>query len=100
MVKQITIVPVNTLPSKEANPQVEDILKNEEAPPIVEAEITKLEPEIVELKEDIKPDKVKQNVKTQLISNMATTEQVISQVQCQACGESMSAKNLNYSHAA
>ena len=31
---------------------------------------------------------------------MPTTEKVISQVQCQACGKSMSAKNLKYSHAA
>ena len=29
---------------------------------------------------------------------MTTTAQVISQVQCQACGNSMSANNLNYSH--
>ena len=31
---------------------------------------------------------------------MPTTDKVISQVQCQACNESMSAKNFNYSHAA
>ena len=30
---------------------------------------------------------------------MPTTEKVISQVQCQSCGKSMSAKNLKYSHA-
>ena len=35
-----------------------------------------------------------------MLSNMATTEKVITQVQCQACGKSMSAKNLKYSHAA
>ena len=35
-----------------------------------------------------------------MLSNMETTEQVITQVQCQACGKSMSAKNLKYSHAA
>ena len=35
-----------------------------------------------------------------MLSNMPTTEKVISQVQCQACGKSMSAKNLKYSHAA
>ena len=32
--------------------------------------------------------------------DMPTTEKVILQVQCQACGKSMSAKNLKYSHAA
>jgi hypothetical protein len=31
---------------------------------------------------------------------MPTTEKVLTQVQCQACGKSMSAKNLKYSHAA
>ena len=31
---------------------------------------------------------------------MSTTQKVITQVQCQACGKSMSAKNLEYSHAA
>ena len=35
-----------------------------------------------------------------MLINMATTEKVITQVQCQACGKSMSAKNLTYSHAA
>jgi hypothetical protein len=35
-----------------------------------------------------------------MLNNMPTTEKVITQVQCQACGKSMSAKNLNYSHAA
>ena len=31
---------------------------------------------------------------------MPTTDTLISQVQCQACNKSMSAKNLKYSHAA
>ena len=31
---------------------------------------------------------------------MPTTEKVISQIQCQACNKSMSAKNVKYSHAA
>ena len=65
--KQITLVPVNTLPIEEATPQVEDILKNEEAQPIVEAEITNVEPEIIEIKEEMgkvdeaefKPEKLK-----------------------------------------
>jgi hypothetical protein len=35
-----------------------------------------------------------------MLKNMPTTEKVILQVQCQACGKSMSAKNLKYSHAA
>ena len=35
-----------------------------------------------------------------MLSNMELTKQVITQVQCQACGNSMSAKNLKYSHAA
>ena len=40
MVKKITIAPANTLPIEEVTPQVEDILKNEEAPPIVQTETT------------------------------------------------------------
>ena len=36
----------------------------------------------------------------QVLNNMPTTEKVIAQVQCQACGKSMSAKNSKYSHAA
>ena len=51
MVKLITIVPVTELPIEEATPQVEDILKVEEATPTVEADIAKVEPEIVQHKE-------------------------------------------------
>ena len=54
MVKKFTIVPVNTLPIEEATPQVENIIKNEEVPPIVQAEIDEVipeaEPEIIEIK--------------------------------------------------
>ena len=64
MVKQITIVPVSTLPIEEATPQVENIIENEEVPPIVQAEIDEPEPEpeidepepepeIIEIKEQI-----------------------------------------------
>ena len=35
-----------------------------------------------------------------MLSNMPTTETVISQVQCQACIKSMSANNLKYRHKA
>jgi hypothetical protein len=35
-----------------------------------------------------------------MLNNMPTTEKVLTQVQCQACGKSMSAKHLKYSHAA
>ena len=52
MVKQITIVPINNSPIEEATPQVEDILKLEEATPIVEADIAKVEPEIFQIKEE------------------------------------------------
>jgi hypothetical protein len=34
-----------------------------------------------------------------MLNNMPTTEKVITQVQCQACGKSMSAKTITYSHA-
>ena len=34
-----------------------------------------------------------------MLEDMPTTEKVISQVQCQACNKSMSAKSLKYNHA-
>ena len=48
---------------------------------------------------DDKP-KPKPKGKHKILNNMPTTEKVISQVQCQACNKSMSAKKLKYSHAA
>ena len=53
MVKIITVVPVNSLPIEEATPQVEDILKLEEATPQVEADIAKVEPEMIHLNEEM-----------------------------------------------
>ena len=35
-----------------------------------------------------------------MFNDIPTTEKVLIQVQCQACGKSMSEKNLKYSHAA
>ena len=52
MVKHITIVPVNNSPIEEATPQVEDILKLEEATPTDEADIAKIEPDIIQIKEE------------------------------------------------
>ena len=52
MVKQITIVPINNSPIEEATPQVEDILKLEEATPTDEADIAKIEPDIIQIKEE------------------------------------------------
>ena len=52
MVKQITIVPINNSPIEEATPQVEDILKLEEATPTDEADIDKIEPDIIQIKEE------------------------------------------------
>ena len=52
MVKQITIVPINNSPIEEATPQVEDILKLEEATPSDEADIAKIEPDIIQIKEE------------------------------------------------
>ena len=44
--------------------------------------------------------KLNQRGKNQILNTMPTTEKVISQVQCQACDKSMSAKNVKSSHAA
>ena len=35
-----------------------------------------------------------------MLTNVDIFEKVVKQVQCQACGKSMSANNLKYSHAA
>ena len=45
-------MPVHNSPFEEATPQVEDILKLEEATPIVEADIAKVAPEIFQIKEE------------------------------------------------
>jgi hypothetical protein len=126
MVKKITVIPVNESIVETkiiTTPEVEDIIK-------VEEDIIKIEDDIIREKEEIatvekvedkprqscallseddkplqsttllsKDDKPKK-VKKEMFKNMPTTEKVITQVQCQACGKSMSAKNLKYSHAA
>ena len=80
MIKK-TIVPVNISPIEEATPQVEDIVKIEEATPLVEAGIAKVEPEIIQIKEetlkvadDIKPTEKVTKVKKEMISNMEIIE--------------------------
>ena len=45
-------------------------------------------------------DKPKPKGTHRIRNSMPTTKKVISQVQCQACNKSMSAKKLRYSHAA
>ena len=45
-------MPVNNLPIEEATSQVEDILKIE-ATPKVEADIAKVEPEIIQIKDEM-----------------------------------------------
>jgi hypothetical protein len=118
MVTKITIIPVNdTIVEPESTPeQVEDIIKVEEDEPEPEEEPEPRrgqalsskddEPEDDITKEKYDIDTVEQvdeqpkKVKQEMLNNMPTTENVITQVQCQACGKSMSAKNLKYSHAA
>ena len=50
--------------------------------------------------EELKPPEKFIKHKKEMLSTMATTEKVITQVQCQASGKSMSAKHQQYSHAA
>ena len=52
MVEHITPVQVNKSSIEDAPPHVEDILKIEEATPIVEAYIAKVEPDRIQIKED------------------------------------------------
>jgi hypothetical protein len=118
MVKQITIIQVNdTIVEPESTPeQVEDIIKVEEDEPQPEEEPEPRQSQALSSKDDEPEDDIikdkdeintveqvdgkPQKVKQELLKHMPTTEKVITQVQCQACGKSMSAKNLKYSHAA
>ena len=96
-------MPANNLFLEEATPQVEDILKLEETTPIVEADIAKVEPEIFQNNEERNLKGWRRRNQTnrkckkgdkEMLSTMATIEKVITQVQCQACGKSMSANNF------
>jgi hypothetical protein len=111
MVKQITVIPVINNSNEENTEKVEDIINIEEDNKQVEENnihgienLIKLEDDETREKEEINtyeelPEKPKKG-KKEMLNDMPTTEKVLTQVQCQACGKSMSAKNLKYSHAA
>ena len=46
-------MPVNISPIEEATPHVEDIFRLEEATPNVEADIATVEPEIIQIKDEM-----------------------------------------------
>ena len=103
MVKKITVIPVNNNSNEEIIPQDEEIINVEEKETL-ENNIIKLEDDAIREIEEIHTnekleDKPKSKGKQKVLNDMPTTEKVISQVQCQACGKCMSAKNLKYSHA-
>ena len=103
MVKQLTVILLRNNSNDEITPQDEDIINVEEKY-TVEEHIINFEDDTTRETEEINTnetleDKPKTKGKHKILNNMPTTEQVISQVQCQACGKSMSAKNLKYSHA-
>ena len=104
MVKKITVIPVNENLNEEIKPQDEEIINIEEKDTVEETNI-KLEDDTIREIEEINTtekleDKPKSKGKKKVLNDMPTTEKVISQVQCQACNKSMSAKSLKYSHAA
>jgi hypothetical protein len=104
MVKKITVIPVINNSNEENTENVEDIINVEEDNIQVEEDILKLEDNEIREKDEINtfeelPENPKKG-KKKILNTMPTTEKVLTQVQCQACGKSMSAKNLKYSHAA
>ena len=104
MVKKITVIPVNENSNEEIIQQDEEIINVEEKDTVEEHNI-KLEDDTIRETDEIHTnekleDKPKSKGKQKILNDMPTTEKVISQVQCQACNKSMSAKKLKYSHAA
>ena len=103
MVKKITVIPVHDNPEDETI-QPEDTTINEEDTITINEDTIKLEDDTTREKDEINTQeqlevKPTTKEKKKLLNTLPTTEKVISQVQCQACGKSMSAKNLKYSHA-
>ena len=101
MVKKITVIPVNNNSNEEITQDIINVQEKE----TVEENIIKLEDDIIREKDEINTNveldvKPTTKGKKKIHNNMPTTEKVLTQVQCQACGKSMSAKNLRYSHAA
>ena len=104
MVKKITVIPVHDNPEDETI-QPEDTTINEEDTITINEDTIKLEDDTTREKDEINTQeqleaKPTTKEKKKILNTLPTTEKVISQVQCQACGKSMSAKNLKYSHAA
>ena len=103
MVKKITVIPVHDNPEDETI-QPEDTTINEEETITINEDTIKLEDDTTREKDEINTQeqlevKPTTKEKKKILNTLPTTEKVISQVQCQACGKSMSAKNLKYSHA-
>ena len=103
MVKKITVIPVHDNPEDETI-QPEDTTLNEEDTITINEDTIKLEDDTTREKDEINTQeqlevKPTTKEKKKILNTLPTTEKVISQVQCQACGKSMSAKNLKYSHA-
>ena len=101
MVKKITVIPVNNNSNEEITQDIINVQEKE----TVEENIIKLEDDIIREKDEINTNveldvKPTTKGKKKIPNNMPTTEKVLTQVQCQACGKSMSEKNLRYSHAA
>ena len=97
MVKK-TVIPVINNSKEEIISQDVEILNVEETY-TVEENIIKLEDDTTRETDEIKThekleDKPKPKGKHKMLNDMPTIENVIAQVQCQACNKSMSAKNF------
>jgi hypothetical protein len=103
LVRKIKVVEVY---SQEEEPEIEtideddtddtddDLIIEETNPP------AELKNEVIIIKEEEEePQPPPPKSKTKQVLDMPTTDKVVQQVQCLACGKSMSAKNLKYSHA-
>jgi hypothetical protein len=91
MVQKIRVIPVINNSNEENTDKVEDVMKVEEDDIHVEEDIIKLEDDEIREDDEIHthdklPDKPNKG-KKDMLNNMPTTEKVITQVQCQACGK-------------
>jgi hypothetical protein len=96
MVRKIKVVDVYSQEEEAEIETIDDtdddlIIEETKNPP------AELKNEAITIKEEEEPPPPKSKKKQVL--DMPTTDKVVQQVQCLACGKSMSAKNLKYSHA-
>jgi hypothetical protein len=100
MVRKIKVVDVYSQETEqEQEPETErPEEETPEEPTTLELKNEVIPEEEEEEEEEQEPEPPKSRKKKQVVE-MPTTEKTVQQVQCSACGKSMSAKSLRYSHA-